>query len=256
MDLGWTPDAPAVYRVSASAESGFSGPVSDASGATRMTAAFRVTPTSDSEARVEVLYLAASVEDASGESVALDLGGLAGSEATARFGTPGVVSEVEGGERLMDAPIPLIRMEAVIQGLFPPLPEGSFRPDDTWTGDTLPLFDNLAEGEDPARMRYVVGSVGSSGKTGKVEGYELAVEPGSFQAETPGGAVSGEGNLGVEFEGDLDTQTGYQRTERRSNFHSNFLRLEGGDYANGNLDMSGEMTVERLDPAEQFGLDV
>lgn len=251
LGLGWMPDSPAVYRVSASAESGFSGAVSDLEAATEMTAAFRVSPAPDSSAEVEVLYLAASVEDASGESVALNLGRLAGSGATVRFGAPGVVSGVEGDEELLEAPIPLISVESAIWHLFPPLPEGSFRDGDTWTGDMPPTFSNL--GEEPVRMRYVMDGVNPPG--GTVEGYELSVEPRPFEADTPGGGVSGEGRLDVEFEGELDNRIGYQRTERTSEFVSDFIRLEGGEYANGNLRMSEEMVVERLNQAEQFGLD-
>lgn len=240
-----------VYRVSASAESGFSGAVSDLEGATEMTAAFRVSPASGSAAEVEVLYLAANVRDAFGEPVALNLGRLVGSGATVRFEAPGVVSGVEGDGELLDAPVPLISVEAVIRHLFPPLPEGSFRPGDTWTGDMPPTFPNL--GGEPVRMRYVMDSVNASG--GAVEGYELSVEPRPFEADTPGGGVSGEGHLDVEFEGELDEANGYQRMERTSQFDSDFIRLEGGSYANGNLRMSEEMVVERLSQAEQFGLD-
>ncbi|MGH3087643.1 MAG: hypothetical protein ACRDSJ_10040 [Rubrobacteraceae bacterium] len=251
LDLGWTPDSPAVYRVSASAESGFSGPVSDLEGATELTAAFRVSPASDSAADVEVLYLAANVEDGSGEPVALGMGGLAGSEATVQFAPPGLVSEVEGDERLLEAPVPLISVESVIAHLFPPLPAGSFRPEDTWTGNAPPLLSNL--GDEPVRMRYVMDGV--SGETGNIEGYELAVEPREFEAAPPGGDVSVEGHLNVEFEGEFDAEDGYQRTELRSRFDSDFIRLEGGGYANGNLWTRGEMTVEKLNSAEQFGLD-
>ncbi len=251
LDLGWEPDSPTVYRVSASAESGFSGPVSDLEGATEMTAAFQVSPASDSAAEVEVLYLAANVRDAFGEPVALNLGRLAGSEATVRFGATGIVSDVEGDGELLDAPVPLISVEAVIRHLFPPLPEGSFRAGDTWTGDMPPVFPNL--GNEPVRMRYVADGVESS--SGSIEGYELSVEPRAFEVETPGGGVSGEGHLDVEFEGEFDEGDGYQRTERSSEFDSDFIRLEGGDYANGNLWVREEMVVERLSQAEQFGLD-
>ncbi len=251
LDLGWEPDSPAVYRVSASAESGFSGAVSDLEGATDMTAAFRVSPASDSSAEVEVLYFAANVRDAFGEPVALNLGRLSGSGATVRFGAPGVVSRIEGDEELLEAPVPLISVESVITHLFPPLPEGSFRTDDTWTGDTPPTFPSL--GEEPVRMRYVMDGVSAPG--GTVEGYELSVEPRPFEADTPGGGVSGEGSLDVEFEGEFDERIGYQRTGRTSEFDSDFIRLEGGEYANGNLWMREEMVVERLNQAEQFGLD-
>ncbi|MDQ3509356.1 MAG: hypothetical protein M3494_15325 [Actinomycetota bacterium] len=251
LDLGWEPDSPAVYRVSASAESGFSGAVSDLEAATEMTAAFRVSPAPDSSAEVEVLYLAANVRDAFGEPVALNLGRIAGSGATVRFGSPGVVSGVEGDGELLEAPVPLISVESVIWHLFPPLPEGSFRPEDTWTGDMPPTFPNL--GEEPVRMRYVADGVDAS--SGTVEGYELSVEPRSFEAETPGGGVSGEGHLDIVFEGELDEANGYQRIERSSEFDSDFIRLEGGAYANGNSWMREEMVVERLSQAEQFGLD-
>lgn len=251
LDLGWEPDSPAVYRVSASAESGFSGPVSDLEGATEMTAAFRVSPASGSSVEVETLYLAADVRDSFGESVALNLGRLAGSGATVRFGSPGVVSGIEGDEELLEAPVPLISVKAAIRHLFPPLPEGSFRSADTWTGEMPPTFPNL--GEEPVRMRYVVGGVDAS--SGTIEGYELSVEPRAFEADTPGGGVSGEGHLDVEFEGEFDERTGYQKMERSSEFDSDFIRLEGGAYANGNLRMREEMVVERLSQAEQFGLD-
>ncbi|MBA2692808.1 MAG: hypothetical protein H0U65_09990 [Rubrobacter sp.] len=251
LDLGWEPDSPTVYRVSASAESGFSGAVSDLEAATEMTAAFRVSPASDSSVEVETLYLAANVRDAFGEPVALNLGRLAGSGATVRFGSPGVATGVEGDEELLEAPVPLISVESVIRHLFPPLPEGSFRSGDTWTGEMPPAFPNL-EGE-PVRMRYVVDRVNPP--DGSIEGYELSVEPRSFEADTPGGAVSGEGHLDVVFEGELDERTGYQSMERTSRFDSDFIRLEGGAYANGNLWMEEEMVVERLSQAEQFGLD-
>ncbi|MBA2374910.1 MAG: hypothetical protein ACR2N0_07100 [Rubrobacteraceae bacterium] len=237
--------------MSASAESGFSGAVSDLEAATEMTAAFRVSPAPDSSAEVEVLYLAANVRDAFGEPVALNLGRIAGSGATVRFGSPGVVSGVEGDGELLEAPVPLISVESVIWHLFPPLPEGSFRPEDTWTGDMPPTFPNL--GEEPVRMRYVADGVDAS--SGTVEGYELSVEPRSFEAETPGGGVSGEGHLDIVFEGELDEANGYQRIERSSEFDSDFIRLEGGAYANGNSWMREEMVVERLSQAEQFGLD-
>jgi hypothetical protein len=251
LDLGWEPDSPAVYRVSASAESGFSGAVSDLEAATEMTAAFRVSPASGSAVEVEVLYIAANVRDAFGEPIALNLGRLAGSGATVRFGSLGVATGVEGDEELLEAPVPLISVEAVIRHLFPPLPEGSFRSEDTWTGEMPPTFPNL--GEEPVRMRYVADSVAPP--SGTVEGYELSVEPRPFEADTPGGAVSGEGHLDVVFDGEFDERTGYQRTERSSEFDSDFIRLEGGAYANGNLWMREEMVVERLSQAEQFGLD-
>ncbi|AHY45805.1 Hypothetical Protein RradSPS_0522 [Rubrobacter radiotolerans] len=254
VELGWTPDAPAVYRVSVSAESGFSGPVSDAEGATDLTAALRVTPVSEAEAEVEVLYLAASVADASGDSVALDLPDLRGSAATVRFAPPGVASEVTGDDRLLGAEIPLVSMEEVILGLFPPLPEGNFGPADTWTGDVPSPFPNL--GEEPVRARYVVGSVrpDGNGTAASVEGYELSVSPRAFTAPTAGDDVSGEGHLDLEFEGELASGGGYTGTYRRATFDSDFLRLGGGGYANGSLRLVSEMEVERLGPFEQMGL--
>lgn len=253
MELGWTPNAPAVYRVSVSAQSGFSGPTSDLEGATDLTTALRVTPVSPSEASVEVMYFAASVADSSGEMVALDLGGLAGEEATVRFGTPGVVSSVEGGERLLEAPVPLVPVEYVVRSLFPSLPEGSFREGDTWTAETAPPFPNL--GEPPVRMRYVAQDVAGSGESGRIEGYELSVRPRTFDEETPGGGITGRGDLNVEFRGELETRDGYRRTENNSTFESEYVRLEGGGYANGNARLDSEMVVERLSSTEQFGLD-
>lgn len=246
-------DAPAVYRVSAATESRISGPVSDLGGTTQLTAAFETTPLSDSSVEVEVLYLAASVRDADGEPVALNLPPLAGKKATVRMGPPGVVSEVRGDEDLLDARIPLIPVREVIWSLFPPLPGEAVREDDTWTGDMPMPFANL--GGPPHRMRYVVQRVDASGGFGWIEGYELSVASRRFQTETADGAVSGEGDLDVEFEGEFTAKNGYERTERTAEFDSDFVRLSGGEYANGGLYMRSSITTERLNSTEQLGLD-
>ncbi|MGI8648844.1 MAG: hypothetical protein ACR2KW_00460 [Rubrobacter sp.] len=254
VELGWTPDSPAVYRVSVSSESRFSGPVSDLSGATQLTTTLRVTPVSRSEAEVEVVYLGASIADASGEAVALSLPDLTDAALTVNFSPPGVVSEVssdnERGERFLGAQAPLVSPEDVVRSLFPPLPEGSFRAADTWTGGISPPFPGL--GEEPVRMRYVVDSVGAEPA---ISGYELSVSPRDFRSETAGDEVNGEGHLNIEFEGTLDESGGYAQTRRRADFGSDYLRLGGGGYANGTLRLTQETIVERLNAFEQFGLD-
>lgn len=253
LDVSRSLDAPAVYRVSATAESRFSGPVSDLEGTTELTAAFKATPISDSRVEVETLYLAASVEDANGEPAALNLEPLVGRKATVELESPGSVAGVRGDPALLDAPVPLIPVREVIWSLFPPLPQEATQEDDTWTGDSPMPFANLDA--PPTRMRYVLEAIDSSNQTGRVAGYELSVRPPSFRAPTVDGEVSGEGDLDVEFEGEFRAGEGYERTERTIRFDSNFIRLSGGDYANGNLRMRYALITERLNPAEQFGLD-
>lgn len=250
MNLGWTPDAPAVYRVSVESESRFGGPVSDLSGRTLLTAALRTTPVSEDEAEVEVLDLAASVADASGEMVGLSVPDVTNETVTVRFSPPGVVSQVEGGDGFIGSRIPLVSPEDVVRSLFPPLPEGSFRAEDTWAGGVSSPFPNL--GRDPARMRYVVDFVGDESG---ITGYELSVAPRAFSYETAGDEVSGEGNLNVDFQGTLDEQGGYEISDRTATFESDFLRLGNGGYANGSLRLTQELRVEKLGAFEQFGLD-
>lgn len=253
LDVGHRLNAPAVYRVSVATESRLSGPVSDLGGASKLTAAFETTQISDSSVEVEVLYLAANVRDAEGESVALNLPPLAGEKATVRVGPPGVVSGVRGDGALLDAPIPLIPMREVIWSLFPPLPDEAVREADTWTGNMPVPFANL--GGPPHRMRYLMQRIDAPGESGWIEGYELSVGPRPFEAATAGGDVSGEGDLDVVFEGEFTAKNGYERTERTAEFDSDFIRLAGGEYANGGLHMKSSITTERLNPAEQLGLD-
>lgn len=254
LDVSRGLDAPAVYRVNATTESRLSGPVSDLGGASELAAAFETTPNSDSSVEVEVLYLAASVRDADGKLVALNLPPLAGKRVTVRMGPPGVVSEVRGDGELLDAPIPLISMREVIWSLFPPLPDEAMREEDTWTGDMPVPFANL--GGPPHRMRYVMQRIDTSGESGWIEGYELSVGPRSFETATAGGDITGEGDLDVEFEGEFTTENGYERTERTAEFDSDFIRLSGGEYANGDLYMQSSIMTERLNSTEQLGLDV
>lgn len=247
-------DTPAVYRVSVTAESSFSGAASDLRGASDLTGAFEATPVSDSSVEVKVLYLAVNVRDGEGEPVALNLEDLTGKKAVVKMGPPGVVSEVRGDEALLDAPVPLISVREVIWSLFPPLPDESVGKNDTWTGDMPVPFANL--GGPPHRMRYVLQNADSQGKQGLIKGYELSVRPRSFTAETPGGGVSGEGDLDVEFEGELRAKEGYESIQRTAEFDTNYIRLQDGQsYANGKLHMKSFMEVERLSSAEQFGLD-
>lgn len=253
LEVGRTAEAPAVYRVSAGAESRFSGPVSDLKGGTRLTAAFEVTPVSDSTLEVEVLYLAASVREAGGEYAGLDPGGLAGKKAEVEMGPPGEVSEVRGDPALLGAPVPLISVREVIASLFPPLPQEELREGDTWTGDVPAPFANL-DGP-PQRMRYLLDGIDSSQETARIEGYELRTEPRSFASETASGSISGEGDLDVVFDGELEAGEGYEWTERTAKFDSRFVRLSGSGYANGSLHLEGTTTVERLNSAEQLGLD-
>lgn len=246
-------DSPAVYRASTTAESRFSGPVSDLRGATRVTASFETFPVSDSAVEVEVLYFAADVRDADGDFVALGLGDLSGKRARVEFGPPGMVSGVSGDAALLDAGIPLVPVEGLIASLFPPLPEDSMQEDDTWTGNTPVPFSNLRDGPD-LRMRYLL--AGTDSPTATVEGYELSTGPRSFTEELASGEVTGRGELDVTFNGGYDTREGYTDFESTAEFDSNFIRLPGGSrYANGNLHLERVTTVESLSPAEQFGLE-
>lgn len=254
LDLSRPLDAPAVYRVSATTESRLSGPVSDLAGATELSAAFEATPISDSSVEVEVLYLAASVRDAEGESVSLNLPPLAGKRAAVEMGPPGVVSRVRGDEELLGATIPLISVREIIWSLFPPLPDEATREEDTWTGDVPVPFANL--GGPPHRMRYVLQQIDASVESGWIEGYELSVGPRPFESEIAAGEVSGEGDLDVEFEGEFTAGSGYERTERTAEFDSDYIRLSGGEYANGSLHMKSTITTERLNSTEQLGLDL
>lgn len=253
LELGWTPDSPAVYRVTATSESRFSGPVSDLSSATDAAAVLRVTPVSADEAEVEVLRFGASVSDSSdraAEPVALSVPDFTGDTATVRFSPPGVVSEIEGDSRFLDASVPLVSTEDIVRAVFPPLPEGTFSPEDTWTGGIASPFPNL--GGEFVRMRYVLDSTGAAPE---ITGYELSVSPRSFASQTTTDEVTGEGHLDVEFEGTLDEQGGYATSHRRAVFESDFLRLGSGGYANGEIRISQELEVERLNAFEQFGLD-
>ena len=253
LEIGRSTDAPEVYRVSAEAESRFSGPVSDLKGGTELTAAFEVTPVSGSSVEVKVLYLAANVRDAGGEFVALDLGSLTGEKAEVVMGPPGAISEIRGEPALLEAPIPLISVREVIASLFPPLPQEKLRKGDTWTGDVPAPFANL---DGPAqRMRFLLNSINSSKDTARIEGYELSTKPRPFTSETAGGSLSGEGDLDVVFDGKLTAGRGYEWTERTARFDSRFIRITGSGYANGDLHMKGTTRVENLDPTEQFGLD-
>lgn len=247
-------DTPTVYRVSVTAESSFSGAASDLRGASDLTGAFEVSPISNSSVEVEALYLAVNVRDGEGEPVALNLEDLTGKKAVLEMSPPGVVSEVRGDEALLDAPVPLISVREVIWSLFPPLPDESVGEDDTWTGDVPIPFANL--GGPPHRMRYVLQSADPQVDQGWIQGYELSVRPRTFTTDTPGGGVSGEGDLDVEFEGELEAKEGYESIERTAEFDTNYIRLQDGQsYANGKLHMKSLMEVERLSSAEQFGLD-
>lgn len=251
IEPGWMPDAPAVYRVGVESGIRFGGPVSNLSGATDLTAALRVTPVSGDRAEVEILYLGASVADTSGEMVALSLPDVTGETLTVAFSPPGVVSGIEGGDDFLDLRLPLVSTEDVVRSVFPPLPEGSFRPGDTWTGGASSPFPNL--GPEPVRMRYVLDS---AGEEANISGYELSVAPRTFSTRTAGDEVSGEGSLNIDFAGTLDEQGGYDTTTRTSTFDSDFLRLGGGGYANGNLQLKQKVEIERLGDFEQFGLGV
>jgi hypothetical protein len=249
-DLG----APAVYRVSAQAESRFSGPVSDLRAATDLTAVFEVTPVSETAIEVEALYVAADVSDAAGEPVGLDLGPLAGATARVEMGPPGTVSAVRGDPALLDAPVPLISVRELVAALFSPLPQERLREDDTWTGDVPVPFANLDGNQQ--RMRYLLASVNGPAGMARVEGYELRLAPRSFAYETAAGRVSGEGDLEMTFEGELEPGNGYGWTERTAEFDSRYIRLPGGaGYANGSLHMEYTSRIDRLNAAEQLALD-
>ncbi|WP_119069379.1 hypothetical protein [Rubrobacter indicoceani] len=250
VELGWTPDAPAVYRVSVDSGSRFSGPVSNLSSETRLVATLGVTPLSESEAEVEILGLGASTTDAQGEAVGLSLPDTTGETATVRFSSPGVVEGVEGGDSLLSTEVSLVSMEDVVRSVFPPLPEGSFLPADTWTGGLPAPFPNL--GEDFVRMRYVVDSAGAEPE---VTGRELSVAPRPFATQTAADEVRGEGHLDVEFQGTLDRRGGYGSSRRNATFESDFLQLGSGGYANGGLRLTQNLEVEKLSEFEQFGLD-
>lgn len=245
-------EAPAVYRVSAQATSELSGAISDRRGSTELTAAFRVDPISDSEAGVEVLYAAASVESPDGEMVALDLDSLRGRRATVEFRPPGVATGVRGDEELLEAGVPLISMREVILSLFPAVPGETMQRDDAWVADTPVPFSNLSG--PPARLRYVL--TGTDGSSGTVEGYAVSTGR-NFVSETAGERLSGTGELYIFFEGEYEAGTGYTRTEKEAEFYTHYIRLGSGgsNFANGTVRMEYRSTVERLNPVEQFGLD-
>lgn len=253
LEVSRSTDTPTVYRVSAEAESRFSGPVSNLEGGTGITAAFRSTPVSDSAVEVEVLYFAANVQNADGEPAALNLGSLSGKKATVTMGPPGTISKIQGDAEFLDAPIPLISVRGIIASLFPPLPQEEMQEGDTWTGDIPAPFANL--GGPGQRMRFLLDNIDSSNNEAQIEGYELRTKPRRFESETAGGSVTGEGNLDVVFDGKLKAGKGYKWTERTAEFDSRSIRITGSDYANGSLHMEGATRVERLNPTEQFGLD-
>ncbi|MBA2441408.1 MAG: hypothetical protein H0V53_03245 [Rubrobacter sp.] len=247
-------DRPSVYRVSTTAESWFSGPISDLEAATDLTAVFELTPASDGAVEVETLYVAASVGDSAGDPVSLGLGSLAGTEARIEMDPPGMTSGVTGDRGLLEADVPLVSMEEVLATLLPPLPQEPLRADDNWTADVPVAFANLADGPE-TRMRYVLTAVDAADEEAQVGGYELSTGPKPFTAQTAGGEVTGRGHVDVEFEGEYVLGEGYRYTGRTEEFDSEYLRLGGSSYANGNLHMRRTTTTERLSPAEQFGLD-
>jgi predicted small lipoprotein YifL len=246
--------APAVYRVTAEATSEFSGAVSDLRSSTEFTAVFRSDPAPESGAEVEVIYAAASVQNANGEMVALDLGSLRGKRATVEFRSPGVPSGISGDEELLEAGIPLISTREIIMSLFPALPGEALVRDDAWVADSPVPFSNISG--PPARLRYVLTGVDRSASSGRVEGYAVASGR-NFVAEPVGERVSGTGELYIYFDGEYEAGTGYTRTEREAEFDTNYIRLGSGgsDFANGSVHMEYYSTVERLSPVEQFGLD-
>jgi len=248
-ELGRSLGSPEVYRVSAESESSFSGAVSDLSQRTEVNAAFKVVPTSDSEVEVEVLNLATSVEDGDGNPVSLQPPDLTGEKATVSFASSGAISEISDG-KLDEARIPLVSFRHLVASLFPPLPQDTVQRRDTWTGDVPVPFGNL--GDPPIRMRYVADGISSD--RARVEGFELSVEPHQFSTQMPTGEVSGEGELQATFNGSYGGG-GYERIEREYTFDSASIQLSGGDYANGEVHMEYKSVVERLNQAEQFGLD-
>ena len=253
LEVSRSTDTPTVYRVSATAESRFSGPVSNLKGGTELTAAFQVTPISTSATEIKTLYFAANVLDADGEPVSLNLGPLTGEKAKVLIGPPGEISDIQGDSKLLDAPIPLISVREVISSLFPPLAQEKMQEGDTWTGDIPAPFANLDGPQQ--RMRFLLDSIDSSKDESRIEGYELRTKPRPFQSKTAGGSVTGEGDLNVVFDGRLRAGEGYEWTERTAKFDSRFVRITGSGYANGSLHMEGTTKVERLNPTEQFGLD-
>lgn len=253
LEISRSTDTPTVYRVSATAESRFSGPVSNLRSGTELTAAFQVTPVSTSAMEVKTLYFAANILDADGKPVALNLGPLTGEKAKVAMGPPGEISDIQGDSELLDAPIPLVSVREVISSLFPPLPQEKMEEGDTWTGDIPTPFANLDGPQQ--RMRFLLDSINSSKDEARIKGYELRTKPRPFQSETAGDSVSGEGDLNVTFDGRLRAEEGYEWTERTAKFDSRFIRITGSGYANGSLHMEGTTKVERLNPTEQFGLD-
>lgn len=243
-------DAPATYRVSAVSTARFSGPVSDETGETRVSAAFRATPVSEGAIEVETVYLAASVEDADGEPVALSLGQLAGTTATVELGPGGQVRDVTGDRELLEAPVPLVSVRALVEGLFPPLPGEAMERGDTWNGAVPVPFPAVAGGP-PVQTRYVLSRASSGG--GRVEGYEISSYDRGFDTDS----VSGRGRLDHEFAGEYERGTGYASTKGTARFDTSILRLGAGNtYANGNAHLEQTVTVERLNAAESFGLNL
>lgn len=253
LDISRYSDTPTVYRVSADKESRFAGPASNLESRTELTAAFRVTPASSSSMEVEILYFAAQIRDANGDPVALNLAPLTGRKARIVMEPSGAVSEIEGDSELLEASIPLISVHEIIASLFPPLPQEEMQEGDTWTGDIPAPFANLNGPQQ--RMRFLLDGINSSKNEARIEGYELRTEPRSFESETAGGSINGEGDLDVVFDGRLQAGKGYEWTERTSEFDSRFLRITGSGYANGSLHMESATKVEKLDSIEQFGLD-
>lgn len=246
-------DEPAVYRISTQAESSLSG--SDLESKANVTAALVVRPAPGSKAEVEVLHLAASVEDAEGNPVALSLGDVSGTEATVKLRPPGNVASITGDEELLGAPVPLISPRGLIAGLFPPLPGETMRKQDTWTGDTPAPLSGL--GDNPVRMRYVLDSTDPSSRGGSVNGYELSLGTRSFETQTPSGPVTGQGKLNVTFEGKFSSSTGYEHTRIVTEFDTDSIHLpDGKQLEDSNLHLESRTTVERLTAAEQLTLDV
>lgn len=254
LSLGYTLNEPAVYQVTATAESRFSGSVSDLDAETDLVAAFRATPVSKTEVEVEALRIAASIKGRGRDPVALGLEPLAGQKATVELGAGGVVSGVRGDPELLEADTPLISMGGVIASLFPPLPGEPMRQGDAWVGPIVFPFGNI-EGS-PTAVRFVLTGLSARNGTGKVQGYEVEEGLRSFRGESATGEVTGQGEFDVLFRGEVSAREGYTRTRTTAGFDSTFLRLgPGAEYANGNIRMDYESVVERLNPAEQLGLD-